>query len=329
MSQTLQREGAPSASESVAPEPSPGFVTSPRIESITRRALLYLNSGYPVHFSGPTGTGKTTLAFHVAAQLSRPVTLIHGDDEFGSADLVGHSSGFRRAKLVDNFIHSVVKTEEALESTWVDNRLTTACRDGHVLVYDEFNRSKAEANNALLSVLSEGVLTLPRKGKGEGYLQVHPKFRAVFTSNPEEYAGVHSAQDALIDRMITIALGHFDPESEVAITSARSGLEPDAARVIVSIVREVRALVGQSHRPTVRACIAIARILRESGGAPSADDEMFTWICRDVLAPEAFRLTGRTEDLADKIADVVKQKAAPTEKPRAHRTASGKTVKKG
>ena len=28
----------------------------------------------------------------------------------------------------------------------------------------------------------------------------------IFTSNPEEYAGVHKTQDALLDRMITIAV---------------------------------------------------------------------------------------------------------------------------
>ena len=72
----------------------------------------------------------------------------------------------------------------------MDNRLTTACRHGHVLIYDEFTRSRPEANNVLLSVLSEGLLNLPKPGcNGDGYLDVHPNFRAIFTSNPQEYAG--------------------------------------------------------------------------------------------------------------------------------------------
>ena len=60
-----------------------------------RAGLFYLQAGYPIHLSGPAGTGKTTLAMHMAAQLRRPVALIHGDDEYGSSDLVGGQLGYR------------------------------------------------------------------------------------------------------------------------------------------------------------------------------------------------------------------------------------------
>ena len=71
----------------------PDFIQTPSVQSLTERALCYLQAGFPVHFSGPAGTGKTTLAMHVAAQLGRPVVLIHGDDEFGSSDLIGGQLG--------------------------------------------------------------------------------------------------------------------------------------------------------------------------------------------------------------------------------------------
>src|SRR5713226_8272100 len=96
----------------VAPEPGERFVLTPYVQELTARALAYLEAGYAVHFAGPAGSGKTTLAFHVAARLGRPVTLIHGDDEFRSSDLVGKDSGYRKYKLIDNYIHSVMKTEE-------------------------------------------------------------------------------------------------------------------------------------------------------------------------------------------------------------------------
>ncbi len=73
----------------------PDFVETPAVRSLTERASSYLGAGYPIHFSGPAGTGKTTLAMHVAAQLGRPVALIHGDDEYGSSDLVGGQLGYR------------------------------------------------------------------------------------------------------------------------------------------------------------------------------------------------------------------------------------------
>jgi gas vesicle protein GvpN len=196
--------------EPILPEPSEEFVETAHVQHLTERALAYLDVGYAVHFAGPAGTGKTTLAFHIAAQRARPVILIHGDDEFASSDLVGRDTGYRKQKLVDNFIHSVLKTEETMSTLWVDNRLTTACQQGHTLIYDEFNRSRPEANNALLSVLEEKILNLPKLRRGgESYLQVHPGFRAIFTSNPEEYAGIHKMQDALMDRLVTIHTDHL------------------------------------------------------------------------------------------------------------------------
>ena len=163
-----------SSGPQVWPEPSEHFVLTPQLEELVGRALGYLRAGYPINLAGPAGTGKTTLALHLAAQLRQPVTLIHGDDEFGSSDLVGNDHGYRKNKVIDNFIHSVVKTEETMKTLWMDNRLTTACRFGHVLIYDEFTRSRPEANNVLLSVLSEGLLNLPKLcNGGDGYLDVH------------------------------------------------------------------------------------------------------------------------------------------------------------
>ena len=148
----------------VVPEASDSFVLMPYVESLTARALTYLDVGYALHFAGPAGTGKTTLALHVASKRGRPVVLIHGDDEYASSDLVGRDSGYHKSKLVDNYIYSVVKTEESLSRIWEDQRLTTACIKGYTLIYDEFNRSRPEANNVLLSVL-EG--KIPRRNERE------------------------------------------------------------------------------------------------------------------------------------------------------------------
>lgn len=259
------------------------FVTTGATRELMDRALAYLGAGFPVHFRGPAGTGKTTLALHVAAQLGRPVMLVVGDEQFTSSDLVGEQNGYRYRRVVDRYIHSVVKYEEDAVQNWIDNRLTTACREGFTLVYDEFTRSRPEANNVLLAALEERVLVLPTSNGASSYVKVHPEFRAIFTSNPQEYAGVHEAPDALSDRLVTIDLDYYERETEVSITCSNSSLDYDEATRVVDIVREFRASGEYDQAPTLRACIMIARVSALQGIRPSANDQRFVQICLDVL----------------------------------------------
>ncbi len=293
--------------EPVALSAGDAFVITPEIQKVVERALAYLKAGYPVHFSGPAGAGKTTLALHLAAMRGRPVMMVHGDDEFGSSDLVGGDYGYRKSKLVDNYIHSVLKTEESVSNLWADNRLTLACKTGDTLLYDEFTRSKPEANNALLSVLEEKLLTLPTKRPGgDGYLEVHPEFRAILTSNPEEYAGVHRTQDALMDRLITIKLDYFDRETEIRIARAKSGISLEDAKSVVDIVRGMRETGLVRHGPSLRACIMIARVTAQQKARPW--EPAFHDICRDVLIGLSARVIRDGEaDLRTRIDDLLAQ----------------------
>jgi len=272
--------GSPAA---LSVRPRPDFVETPTIQELAERALAYLAAGFPIHFRGPAGTGKTTLALHVAAQLGRPVMLVAGDEEFATSDLIGGQYGYRYRKVVDRFIHTVLKYEEDATQRWVDHRLTTACREGFTLVYDEFTRSRPEANNVLLAVLEEQLLVLPTMSREDAYVKVHPQFRAIFTSNPQEYAGIHEAQDALSDRLVTIDLDYYDRDTEIAITAARSSLPPEEAVRIVDMVRDFRASGEYDQAPTLRACIMIARVAAMQGLHPSAQDPRFVSICLDVL----------------------------------------------
>jgi gas vesicle protein GvpN len=283
------------------PRALPNFVETPYAQSIVERALTYIAAGFPVHFRGASGTGKTTLAMHVASKVGHPVVVIHGDEEFSTSDLVGGEDGYRTRRVIDNFIHSVLKTEEDVSRRWIDSRLTTACRYGFTLIYDEFTRSRPEANNTLLSVLQEKMLDLPAAREGDGYLRVHPNFTAIFTSNPEEYAGVYRSQDALRDRMVTMDLSFFDEETEVAITQAKSGLEKADAEKIVRVVRALRESGVCEFAPTVRGCIMVARAARAAGCAASAEDPRFRTFCLDILSSESSRVgspsqTSRVKD---------------------------------
>jgi len=269
----------------LAVEADDGFIQTGEVIDATERAMTYLSAGYPVHLSGPAGTGKTTLAFHIAARRGRPVALVHGSDAFSGSDLVGRDNGYRKSTVVDNFIHSVVKTEEKVDMQWTDNRVTRACELGHTLIYDEFNRTRAEANNILLSILEEGILSVPQRSGG--YIRVHPEFRLILTSNPDEYAGVHRTQDALADRLITIRRGHYDAESERQIVMSATGADEAVAAACVDLVRSLRGELGEHPRPTIRAAIGLARVTGEAGAPIDPEDPRFAGMAWDILGADA------------------------------------------
>ena len=271
------------------PRPLPDFVETPFVKDTVERALTYIMAGFSIHSRGASGTGKTTLAMHVASKLGRPVVMIHGSEQVSSSDLVGGENGYRATKVIDNFIHSVLKTEENVRRQWMDNRLTVACRYGFTFIYDEFTRSRPEINNVLLSVLQEKMLDLPHEGNGDSYLRVHPEFTAIFTSNPEEYAGVYRSQDALRDRMVTMDLDYFDKETEVEITVAKSGIQRSDAETIVRIVRDLRDSGLCEFAPTVRGCIMTARAMKVHGLSIASSDGRFNQFCLDILCSESSR----------------------------------------
>jgi len=276
----------------ISPRPQNGFVESEYVRNITDRGMRYLKKGFPIHLCGPTGCGKTTLAMHIAYTLGRPVVLINGDEEFTTTSLVGAEFGYRKKKVIDRFVSRVYKSDESLTKTWMDDRLTTACKHGFTLIYNEFTRSRPEANNIFLSVLEERMLELPTAAQDGNYIKVHPEFSAIFTSNPEEYAGVFRSQDALLDRMITISMGQYDEDTEIDITQAKSGVSRAMAAKIVRMVRKLRDSDICEINPTLRSCVAIARALEDG------DDAWFYQVCTDVLSPKIGKGKQGTSDPA-------------------------------
>jgi gas vesicle protein GvpN len=128
-------------------------------------------------------------------------------------------------------------------------------------------------------------------------------FTAIFTSNPEEYAGVHRSQDALRDRMVTMDLDHFDYETEVAITRAKSGMAKRDAEIIVNIVRGLRDSGKCEFAPTIRGCIMIAKTLRTQRITRASANGAFLTICQDILGSETSRVGSKTNQ--DRVKEIV------------------------
>jgi gas vesicle protein GvpN len=267
--------------------PRTDLFENPQLTSIGDRALLYLNAGIPIHLRGPAGTGKTTIAMQLAARLGRPAVLLTGDDSLTPAHLVGREIGTKSKQVVDRYVHSVRKVETETASMWSDAVLTQAVVEGLTFVYDEFTRSPPQANNPLLSVVEERILVFPAGTRKERLVRAHPEFRAILTSNPEEYAGVSRPQDALLDRVITFDLDDYDRETEIGIVANRSGLEDAATTRIVDLVRAFRRWPKVHHPPSMRSAIMIARVVARESLQVTADDPRFVRLCIDALAAKA------------------------------------------
>lgn len=259
------------------------FVSTPAIERVVIRAFRYLQSGFSVHLRGPAGTGKTTLALHLADLLARPMMLLYGDDEFKTSDLIGNQTGYTRKKVVDNFIHSVVKVEDELRHNWVDSRLTLACREGFTLIYDEFNRSRPEVNNVLLSALEEKLLVLPPNSNRNEYIRVNPQFRAILTSNPEEYCGVHATQDALLDRLVTINVPEPDELTQQEIVMQKTGIDRESAVTVVQVVKMFRSRTNAQKSSGLRSCLILAKLCHDHEILAMPENPEFRDMCQDIL----------------------------------------------
>ncbi|MEM6826143.1 MAG: AAA family ATPase [Pseudomonadota bacterium] len=272
------------------------------------KILRYTGLGYPVHLRGPSGVGKTATAIEAARRIGRPVSFISGSADHSPESLIGTSAGVQRRSTVDRYITSVRKTSSEERDLWIDESLTTACSEGHTMIYDEFHRSPAEATSPLLSVLQERVLVMPNKAHGTPVMPVHPDFRLILTSNTRDELAAGHILDAVMDRLVTLDMVHPDAASEIRILTGTTGIDARGAEQIISIVRDLRQHKKCAHPPSLRAAQMVARAVVSFNLQISPEEPEFVEVCEDVLGS---KLNLPAQDPTQKTQEILRVLGTP------------------
>lgn len=225
--------------------------------------LAALAAGRHIVLEGPPGTGKSTLLRAIAKVGGLGFQFVEGNAELTPARLVGQ------------FDPAQVLTEGYRPEVFVDGPLVAALREGSLLYVEELNRVPEETLNLLITVMSEGELTVPRLG----HVPAAPGFRLVAAMNPFDAVGTARISGAIYDRVCRLAMGYQGADEEVEIVRREAGdhVDLDWVRKVVGVVRATRdhpdIRVGASVRGAVDLTV-LAASLAEIRRCPATDYDL-------------------------------------------------------
>jgi len=208
-----------------------------------------LHGGRHVLLEGPPGTGKSTLLRSVAEAMGVGFAFVEGNAELTPARLVGHFDPAR------------VLTDGYSADVFVDGPLVSALRDGSLLYVEEINRIPEETLNVLITVMSEGEITVPRLGT----VKSAAGFRLVAAMNPFDAVGTARISSAVYDRVCRVAMTYQHAEDEIEIVqrelrqrNSTQSVPSDWVALVVEMVRRTRNHADLRFGSSVRGAIDTA-----------------------------------------------------------------------
>lgn len=219
------------------------------VEVVTRALELGMN----VVLKGPPGVGKSFLTRYICSMTNRPLYRVTLSETTYREDLLGH-------------LHLVSATDGETVTEWIDGPLTSAVREGAVLLLDEINAADANTVAALNAVMEQRAtrsLTIPQTGE---QITPHEEFRVVATANPG-YQGTYELNDAFEDRFRHVKLSYLPESIEVELIFDRTDLDSgkkDQISELVSFASRLREayIDGEITTPiTTRELVRIARFM--------------------------------------------------------------------
>ena len=212
------------------------------------RVLAMVTAGLNVFMSGPAGSGKTTLAAHIAEALG--------------VDFYPMGAIFQKYELTGYLdVAGVMRTTE----------FRKAFEFGGVFLFDEMDCSDASALVAFNAAIANGVYTFP-----DGVVKKHENFYCIGAANTNgkgataEYNARTKLDDATMDRYAIIEI-EYDEAIETARTHALAPSKIEGDRILdrVRATRAKAKKLGLSCVISPRCSYDTATAL--SAGIPLAD----------------------------------------------------------
>ena len=223
------------------PEPTVPFY-SPAADEVELFRVA-VESRLPVMLVGPTGCGKTRLVEHMAARLGRGLTVVVGNDDTTTADLLGR------------FLVRGGDVE------WRDGPVTQSVRRGELCYIDEVVEVRREAM-AVLHPLADDRrrLHLDRLGAS---IDAVDGFALVCSYNPDRAVGFRDLRPAFRQRFVTIAIDYLSADAEAEVLVRETGVSESSAERLVRIAAALRHGVGErgGDAPSTRLLVNAAHLL--------------------------------------------------------------------
>jgi MoxR-like ATPase len=213
------------------------FVADPEM---VNRIIISLCTSRGCLLVGEPGTAKSWLSELLAAAISGSSTLVV---QGGSVSDV--------RQLLYGWNEAILRAEGPVRKALVPSPLLRGMMDGRLVRFEELARCPQTLQDALLSVLSDRVITIPELPGDEGVILARQGFNLIATSNSID-AGVNQMSAALKRRMDfeqIRPISRLDDELEVVgreleklnrDSGVKTEMPPEVLEILVTVFHELR-----------------------------------------------------------------------------------------